>query len=252
MPAKPKPRGLCPQCGSVLPRPDTRFCSRKCATLWKMERNAEKRDPCPQCGTPVASGNRFCSKVCANRWAGSKRKKPRSPCEHFGRPVPRSTSRFCSRACYAKWKLGRNAKNELSIERVPTVDGANAEVVCETCGTVFRVPHYMATKARFCCARCFGESRKTEHYEKHKKQSEDLLWRQSLRWSQFASAWLKAHPSCSQCGAPRCGRNLVVHHIVDPNPTRDETLLFAPPNLAVLCRSCHVKLHKPRFTPPAP
>lgn len=250
MPAKFKTRQNCPQCGLKLPRSDTRFCSRECAAKWKAERNTEGRNPCPQCGAPVSSGHRFCSKACSNKWTGAAKMAPRAPCENCGGPVPRKGSRFCSEKCFGEWKLGRNSKNELVNECIPTVDGKNIEISCEVCGKSFLTPHHRLGKVRFCSSRCFGESRKADSFQKHEEQNETNLWRQSLHWRPFSGAWLKAHPKCSSCGGARRGRNLVIHHPIDPNPTRDEALLFAPSNLVVLCRACHVKIHKPRLATP--
>jgi len=178
-----------------------------------------------------------------------------NPCENCGQPVKRSSQRFCNRRCYGSWKLGRNARNEAVHEYLPTVDGKNVELSCEVCGEKFLVPHHAASGTRpiprFCSSECFGKSRRSENFdEKHRKHDIEK-WRQQLHWRSFRRAWIESHPACSSCGVIRRGRNLVVHHPVDPNPTRDEALLFAPSNLVVLCRSCHVKLHVPRSTPRA-
>lgn len=211
---------------------------------------AESVGNCRQCGRPLGrNGSSFCSKACANRWNGENRMAPRNPCDNCGGHVPRKGSRFCSKKCFGEWKLGRNAKNELVNECIPTIDGKNVEMYCEVCGVRFLAPHHRATKARFCSSRCFGENRKNEGYEKREAQNEIGLWRQAMKWKIFSGAWLRSHPECSSCGTTRRGRNLVVHHVVDPNPARDEALLFAPSNLVVLCRSCHAKLH--RATPQA-
>ncbi len=250
------PRLSCKRCGKPLRRSDVSFCSRECAGRWKAERNAENRSTCDQCGAPVRqNGNRFCSKTCANRWNGAQAAAPRSACEHCGKPVPRKGGRFCSQVCFGQWKLGRNARNEAIHEYIPTVDGKNVELTCEICNGKFLVPHHRVSgtrpQPRFCSAVCFGKSRRNKTYEKRKKQNEDNQWRQSLRYPEFASAWLRANPQCSSCNLHRHGPNLVVHHIKDPNLTRDKFLLFAPSNLMVLCRACHIRIHKPRLTPPA-
>jgi len=213
-----------------------------------MEQKNQAERTCKQCGQKLLGRQkRFCSKECSNRWHGSEKKKHRVGCARCGKPVPRPGSKFCSRECYGEWKIGRNSKNELVNECIPTVDGKHVEMECESCGKTFLVEHHRATKTRFCSSRCFGDSRKKAGYEKRQQQNENNLWRQSLMWPQFANAWIKSNPSCAECGKHRRGRNLVVHHVVDPNPTRDESLLFLPSNLLVLCRACHVRLHNPRL-----
>ena len=160
-------------------------------------------------------------------------------CERCGRPIEARGTRFCSRACYLAEKN----------------DAGTTEHRCEVCGTVFKAQRWRnitPTPPRFCDRACAGMNRRREP-ERTERGAESQAreihdWRQSLKWRAFQRAWIATNPRCDVCGAPRAGRNLVVHHPVDPNPTRDAALLFAPSNLVVLCRACHASLHAPTRT----
>jgi 5-methylcytosine-specific restriction endonuclease McrA len=127
---------------------------------------------------------------------------------------------------------------------------------CEVCDCPFQAPNHRivgklipgtprGSRPRFCSSKCFGETRKTKPDLPHIVERREIYqWRQSLGWNPFSISWIKSHPQCAACGAAKVGRNLVVHHPVDPNADRSEDLLFRPSNLVVLCRSCHASLHQ--------
>lgn len=57
-------------------------------------------------------------------------------------------------------------------------------------------------------------------------------------WKQIRKTMLEENPECTECGADE---KLVVHHIVDWQITKDDSL----ENLTVLCRACHINVHRP-------
>jgi hypothetical protein len=180
-------------------------------------------------------------------------------CTHCGtqffKPASRlvgSGNQFCSRACFSAWKRGRNAANELVHERLPTDEAGRVQLTCAICSKSFTVPHHMAAGTRavpkYCSLVCAGVARRRPDSQRSRRQDPIIQWRQSEGWPKFVRGWLYTHQACEQCGAAgRRKAGLVVHHKIDPNPTLDRTLLFDHDNLVVLCRACHVRLHRPRL-----
>ena len=195
---------------------------------------------CRQCGrtfecSPSVLGV-YCSLTC--RDAARHEARHSAPCEVCGVTVYRAKTRrkkhlFCSRTCFRTWK----ARNQVCVQ-------------CKQCGKEFLVCQSVSFQKGaprlYCSAKCFGLAKRrgsSGALASNPRSHEINMWRQSVGWKAFRSAWLASHPICAECGKTRRGRNLVVHHIVNPDPTRDEALLFSPSNLRVLCRSCHIKIH---------
>jgi hypothetical protein len=216
---------------------------------------------CSQCGisfeTYPSEPGRFCSIAC--RDAARHAARQVQICTQCGMNfhkaasrMPKSGNRFCSETCYGKWKRGRNSANELVHEQRPVDEEGRIHLACESCGSDFSVPHHAVVGRlpvpRFCSLACSGKAKRkgiSGDPVTRQRALEIFAWRQSLGWKKFSTAWTRSHPACSSCGTQKVGRNLVIHHPVDPNATRDETLLFAPSNLVVLCRSCHASLRHP-------
>lgn len=231
----------CERCGRPYKgkRATSRFCSAAC-------RHTQQRDwTCATCGTAFQRSashvtnpaTPFCSAACAN---GRNHEQHQWTCKHCGKPFHRHLSRirkpespYCSTACY------HAARCETPIHTL----------TCEVCGKAFDVANCVRKRVnpRFCSVQCAGQSHRKGTDGKPKASGHKLAvqgWRQRLGWKKFATAWIRAHPSCARCAAPKQGRNLVVHHPDDPNPTQSADLLFRPSNLQVLCRSCHASLHQ--------
>lgn len=179
----------------------------------------------------------YCSTAC--RIVAQRASPQTATCEICGTVIRRVMSRrrghiFCSYACRAIWQ----ARNSVRIK-------------CKQCGVEFTVPSCVASRKngvprKYCSTECFGIASRRGEYRLTATKPQTLevaLWRQHVGWKEFQTAWLATHPTCEECGRRKYGPNLTVHHIQDPNASFDVTLLFSPPNLRVLCRSCHCKVH---------
>lgn len=138
--------------------------------------------------------------------------------------------KFCSRQCWREH-----------------IRSANPTRSCLVCGDGFQ-PIARSVKrdmGKYCSVSCSTIARRGTTYRTRKRpghQYDDRMnWYLSRGWQQF-SMQLRSNSECVTC-ATKVG--LCVHHEKDPFPNRDEHLLFKRSNLVIMCRSCHMKEHKP-------
>jgi hypothetical protein len=141
--------------------------------------------------------------------------------------------RFCSRKCWGVFKTNRDA-------HLRPLEVASVEQGCNWCGKLYRpvpasVRHGMG---RYCSRPCFWEARRTGASSTWDRQTRMSFYLQN-GWPKQAESF-KAGKVCSTCGTTE---DLLVHHRVDPFPTRSIPLLLDPSNLLVLCKPCHTRHH---------
>lgn len=146
---------------------------------------------------------------------------------------------FCSKLCYRKSKLGRTATLEETQVR---------EQPCPTCGAPVRAVGWQIDRGEgiYCSLTCRSiRKRKYKEWSPIEKVRAINSWRTGRGWRRFRTDLLRVRGAyCERCGNTS---RPCVHHIVDPDQSRDEELLLDPNNCVVLCTSCHVTLHAGRW-----
>ena len=173
----------------------------------------------------------FCGRGCMTAWRQAKAEAEAPKCQICQRPVvssrkgrgvrKRKHGMFCSMACRNQW-MASGAMVRLEPK------------VCPSCKASFQPKCRTQT---FCSMEC----RNAAHMVLMKQVNpnfKDGSWVHyySRRFKQVISPQLIAKiGACMACGSTEA---LVVHHMNEDKT--DNT----PENLAVVCRSCHMKLHK--------
>jgi len=161
-----------------------KFCSRRCADLYKRER---VKRVCLNCGkefevwrSRVKKGyGKFCSRRCCGEFE-KKREKVR--CLNCGREfevyphVVRKGRKFCSRECYRQYcrsEGGRARYSEISkvvwkdvgfVERMKASLRRRKKKVCWNCGREFEVWRSRGEVAKFCSFDCYKQIVKRRYY----------------------------------------------------------------------------------------
>lgn len=155
---------------------------------------------------------------------------------YYRRPGASPSGKTCCRPCYVKWKLGRNWHNQ------PTDGATMVSRVCACCGSQFSVEKRQVDKGNglYCSLQCNAIRKRLDPARSSYPEN---AWRQREGFTKLSQRMLGSPGiRCETCGSPRMNGNLVVHHPIPPEGSRE--LLFAPWNLMILCRACHMRVHR--------
>lgn len=202
------------------------------------------RITCPTCGREVRSRQRGMCGNCYRIWRRD-HFPPNSTCAVCGRAYFRRAAasphgRTCCRRCFRIWKRGRDQHNR------PTDGARPIDRSCEWCGRSFTVEKRQVDKGfgRFCSIQCNAIRRRIDP---SRPTSREGAWRGRMGFRKVADRLLRAPEArCAKCGERRTHGNLVVHHPVPPDG--NATLLLAEWNLVILCRACHIAVHREDLT----
>jgi len=263
---------ICKRCGKTFSKPYNEskknwakhiYCSRKCCYPEKVIRI------CQQCGKEFSVRGkrkhvaRFCSKKCDSKfkignpnnssikfkighkpWNADKRIKVK--CAYCGKVllVPPSNinyhkKQFCNKECYNKWQ------GQQVGEQTAHWQGGKIKKICILCGKEFYVNRYRVNVAKFCSKNCSAKSRVGEDSANWKGgiDLENKRARQSLEYEIWRKeVYKRDNWTCRICGKKCKAKDIVAHHLKLFSEFPE--LRFSVDNGIVLCRSCHLKVHK--------
>ena len=203
----------------------------------------KERGKCTVCERIMVSHRGMCG-ACYKEW----RKwylPPNVTCDSCGKAYHNVATKkglkhtFCSMRCAGIFRIGKQADLSPAVYEMRS---------CEICGEEFRAlgMNIHAGGGKYCSTACNGKARSARarraKMERISYWRDVEYWRKRKGWVPVARQMIaEAGNACSICSDRK---NLVVHHIVDPNLTRDVKLLFSPNNCEVLCQSCHGIKHQ--------